>query len=57
MRPWSVTSGLLRRGTTKRSAEQFAEELDFLAARSAPGRRSRRRRRRTRIGDRDFVEF
>jgi predicted Zn-dependent peptidase len=26
----SVTSGLLRRGTTKRSAEQFAEELDFL---------------------------
>jgi predicted Zn-dependent peptidase len=26
----SVTFGLLRRGTTKRSAEQFAEELDFL---------------------------
>ncbi len=26
----SVTSGLLRRGTTKRSAEQFAENLDFL---------------------------
>jgi predicted Zn-dependent peptidase len=25
-----VTSTLLRRGTTKRSAEQFAEELDFL---------------------------
>jgi predicted Zn-dependent peptidase len=25
-----VTSSLLRRGTTKRSAEQFAEELDFL---------------------------
>ncbi len=26
----SVTSSLLRRGTTKRSAEKFAEELDFL---------------------------
>ncbi len=26
----NVTSSLLRRGTTKRSAEQFAEELDFL---------------------------
>jgi len=26
----SVTSSLLRRGTTNRSAEQFAEELDFL---------------------------
>jgi zinc protease len=26
----NVTASLLRRGTTKRSAEQFAEELDFL---------------------------
>src|SRR5580765_3597308 len=28
----SVTAGLLRKGTTKRSAQKFAEDLDFIGA-------------------------
>src|ERR1700756_3653291 len=28
----SVTAGLLRKGTTKRSAQQFAADLDFIGA-------------------------